>query len=374
MADATDRPELICLWGRRRDSKSGKGATPSNTDKGIRELRAKGYRTLDVDAHAIANRIPNVLPSKLTNAITFGIGALRLLVLTRDRNRVIHTASAIWVRVVSLLKRRGLVQNRLVIRWAGNDMDYASLTREGPVRRRAQRLMEQVDACVFASMRQHQLWRTAFPALAERFVFWPTPVDVDFYLGRRGLADETQRARLVAVGSDSKRDWQLPLAIAKAGVPVTLLTEDPQVVALMEREGSENCLLLFRVGLDRSAEVLAGAGAILLATLDNDRFSGSTTVGVAAALGRPLMLDEPYDLQAYGLQDGRNCIAFHRGDFVDAIARARLLLADPGESQRLGRAIEPLTAPLSIAAYVAALEATFRPSWRASQLTWTPSG
>ena len=375
MADVAGggRPELICLWGKNRRSGPGKGDTPSNTDKGVRELKVIGYRIHDVDAAALSSRLPDALPGRARTALAFALGVAKLLRLGRDRTRVIYTSNHPWVRVAARLKQAGLIANRLVIRWTANDIDYAALGRPGPVRAQAERMMSQVDACFVISARERDLWRAAFPDLAERFMFWPTPVDVDFYLARRDRADGSRRGRIVAVGSDYKRDWALPLAMAKAGVPVTLLTEDPKVPPLVERAGAHDCELLFRVGLARSAEVLADAGAILLATLDNDRFSGSTTVGVAAALGRPLMLDEPYDLAAYGLADGENCVAFGRGDAADATARARALLGDAALAERLGRAIEPLTAPLSIAAYVSALEAAFRPGWRASQLVWPPA-
>lgn len=372
-ANGLARFELICLWGRKRGSRTAKGATPSNTDKGVRELKAIGYRTHDVDASAIAARLPAILPEKILTALTFALGAIQLLQLARDPSRVIYTSNHPWVRVAAQLKRAGLIRNRLVIRWTANDIDYAALGRHGPVRHQAERMMSEVDACFVISARERDLWCNAFPVLAERFVFWPTPVDVDFYRARRNTADGTRRERVVAVGSDYKRDWNLPLAMASAGVPVTILTEDPQVPPLVERAAAPDCELLFRIGLAASAEVLADAGAILLATLENDRFSGSTTVGVAAALGRPLMIDEPYDLAAYGLADGVNCVTFRRGDAEDAITRARGLLADPMERKRLGFAIEPLTDPLSVAAYVIALEAAFRPGWRASQVAWPPS-
>lgn len=367
------RPELICLWGKKRGSGPAKGVTPSNTDKGVRELQALGYVAHDVDASAIAARLPSTLPEKIKTALTFAAGSARLLWLARDSTRIIHTSNHSWIRVAARLKHLGLMRNRLVIRWEANDIDYPALTYDSPLRRQCRRMMEQVDACFVISARERDLWRAAFPDLAERFVFWPTPVDVDFYLSRRHLADGSRRGRIVAVGSDGKRDWALPLAMARAGVPVTILTEDPKVPPLVAREGSADVELLYRIGLAKSAEVLADAGAILLATQENDRFSGSTTVGVAAALGRPLMLDEPYDLAAYGLADGENCVAFRRGDPGDAAGRARALLADPGEGERLAAAIAPLTRPLSIAAYVSALETAFRPGWRASQLHWPPA-
>lgn len=368
-----DRPEIICLWGKKRRSGLKRGLTPSNTDKGVRELKELGYKAHDIDVSAFVDLLPRASPENARTALAFTMGVWKLLRLgRRDPTRVIYTSNHPWVRVVARLKRVGLIRNRVVIRWTANDIDYAALDQPGRVRAEAERMMSQVDACFVISARERDLWRNAFPNLAHRFAFWPTPVDIGFYLARRNAGDGSRRGRIVAVGSDYKRDWRLPLALARAGVPVTLLTEDPKVPPLVDSEGSTDCELLYCVGLARSAEVLADAGAILLATLENDRFSGSTTVGVAAALGRPLMLDEPYDLAAYGLQPGENCIAFKRGDAHDAAQKARWLLSDPARADQMGEAMTPLAVPLSVAAYVTALESAFRHDWSALQLNWPP--
>ena len=197
-------------------------------------------------------------------------------------------------------------------------------------------------------------------------------MDVEYYRRFLSGAGAQENGRVVAVGSDGKRDWDLPVKMAQTGVPVILLTDDRRVwPALGNGPADERCKVMFNVGFEESAKVLASASVILLSTCPNDRFSGSTTVGLAAALAKPLLLDEPYDLTAYGLADGVNCVRFNRSDASAAAAAAKELLADKERRVRLGNALNLLAGEFSMERYADVLERSLKPGWDAASVRWS---
>jgi hypothetical protein len=153
---------------------------------------------------------------------------------------------------------------------------------------------------------------------------------------------------------------------------VAIITEDSSAKARVERLGSsrpESLHLFFRAGFHESAKIMARAKVILIATLPNIRFSGSTTVGVAAALAKPLVLDDPEDGAGYGLVPGVNCEIFKRGDAADA-HRAILLIAQQSDHAiELSRNISRLVPSLDLRRYASALEACFEDDWHRNDFT-----
>jgi hypothetical protein len=103
-----------------------------------------------------------------------------------------------------------------------------------------------------------------------------------------------------------------------------------------------------------------------VSTTPNFRFSGSTTLAVAIALGRPLVIDDPYDLPAYGVQPGIHCETFARGDIASAQAAVRAVVSDPDYASALGNSLAKRQDRVDIEAYVDRLEASFRPGWNAA--------
>jgi hypothetical protein len=349
---------VICLWGGHRQPSQGGAATPGNVDKGVRELEARGYVIHSIFPQAIRQK--SRLLSRLLGRRGLNLGATpELLRTAAATGGVVYTTSRHWGRLAGRLKQYGLLRNRLVVRWAGFDADFDDLRRpDSKARRFYETILRNCDVCIIISQHEADLVRSTFPAHADKVTFWPTSVDVPFY---RSQPPPTQGldSGVVAVGSDKKRDWDLPLALAQRGIPVTILTEDPAVKA--KAEAVENVRLLFKVGFLESAKIMAGARCLLLATLPNHRFSGATTVGVAAALRKPLLLDEPYDLAAYGLEPGLNCETFERGDVASAAAALDRILNAPSHAAALCAAIGEIAERLDISPYADALETYFKP-------------
>ena len=159
--------------------------------------------------------------------------------------------------------------------------------------------------------------------------------------------------------------------LAKAGIPVTLLTDDAHVPGLLAQfSAPDTAQLIYAVGFERSAEILGGSAAILLATQPNDRFSGATTVGVAAALSKPLILDEPFDLAAYGLEDGVNCLTFSRGDVDAARVAVVRILTNQQLAHNLGTKLASLAPALSMRPFISELEKSFKKQWQADDASW----
>jgi len=368
------KPELICLWGKKRDPTREPKDIPTSADKGVRELIKRGYVVKNVYPGIVRSRLLGLVGGRLADMAGFGLASLLLLCFALDKNRVVYTTDYSWVVITSKLKQLGLVKNRLVVKWAGIDTDLPhDVVRNERRRKRYMRIAEAMQACWTASAIVQQHWREFAPHVADRFVFWPTAVELGFYERREG-SDTSSAGRVVAVGSDRKRDWALPIAAAEHGLPVTLLTDDARVPELVEKAGAGKDLKLqYKAGFDRSADILAGCGAILLATAENMRFSGSTTVGVAAALRKPLILDEEYDLAAYGLEHGRNCLYFPRGDAAKAAELGRMVLEDEGLAQRLGAELNRLAPYFSIEGYADQIERSFYPDWRPEAVRWPPT-
>jgi hypothetical protein len=327
-------------------------------DKGVRELEARGYAILSIYPQVTRER--NALLRRLLGRRALNLGAVpELLRIAKETDGVIYTTCLHWGRLAGRLREYGLLKNRLVVRWAGFDADFDELRRPGsPARRHYDGILRNCDVCIIISEHEADLVRGAFPTHAAKVTYWPTSVDVPFYRSQPAPAEGVDSG-VVAVGSDKKRDWDLPIALARRGIPVTILTEDASVKAKVE--GVDNVRLLFNAGFQESARVMAASRCLLLATLPNHRFSGATTVGVAAALGKPLVLDEPYDLAAYGLEAGTNCEVFLRGDVDSAEAAVRRVLDDQAHAAGLGARLARGADQLDIGPYADALETYFTP-------------
>jgi hypothetical protein len=272
---------------------------------------------------------------------------------------VIYTTDHKWAVALSALKRCRVIHNRIIFKWAGFDLNWSP--RPGlrtSVKKSFYRgIVRCADVIFLASVRQRSLVAERLGPARARLEFWPTAVDTAFYR-KIAIAHPGSQAGLVAVGSDRMRDWPTIIEIARRGIAVTVLTEDPKTKALIEAEGANrpaSLRLEYDVGLRRSAEIMSQAKALIISTLPNDRFSGSTTVGVAAALGKPLILDEPYDLEAYGLVAGVNCERFERGDVASALQAIDRVYSAPDHARDLSIRIGELAESLNISHFAAAL-------------------
>ncbi len=264
----------------------------------------------------------------------------------------------------------------LVVRWAGLDTDLSAIAAGSCGGVADLRVLNQADVCLLASRVFCDQLEALLPQQAHKFEFWPTGVDIAFY--RHFVSDElTQRIEhsLVAVGTDVKRDWTIPIGMAERGISVTLLTEDvrvPGIVELLPPSVARNLKLFFKVGFSELARVMARARCLMVATLPNDRFSGSTTVGVAAALGKPLLFDDDRETASYGLVPGLNCELFERGNVDSAYAAARRILDDRVYEARLGAALGERAADFDLSRYATALEGCLYPNW--VKQNFEPSG
>jgi len=95
---------------------------------------------------------------------------------------------------------------------------------------------------------------------------------------------------------------------------------------------------------------------------------------VAIALGRPLVIDDPFDLPAYGVQPGVHCESFIRGDLASAQAAVRRIVSSPDHARALANALADRRDRVDIEAYVDRLEASFRPGWSASHTSRPAAG
>jgi len=358
--------QVIALWGAHRNPEKEKGReVPDHVDKGIRELEHRGYMVYSIYPDLIRDRSP-LFRRLLGNRGRCKAAVPALLAVAYRTNAPLYTSAQEWAHILATLKNLGLLRNRLIVRWAGIDIDLSAV-RSGSAQGKAYEvIVSGADVCLLASMRLCDLLREAFPQYANKFMFWPTGVDMAFYAPFITDQESPARHDVVAVGSDNKRDWNLPINLAAHGVRVTLLTEDQKVVELVKRLDASvagNVTLKFNVGHLESAKIMASARCLLVATLPNTRFSGSTTVGVAAALRKPLVIDDPYDAKAYGLVVGESCETFERGNIESALAAVRLVLDDAQHAVRLAKAIGKLGPKLEINGYADVLERAFRHDW-----------
>lgn len=343
----SDHRRIFSLWGFQRLGPHKAGIEPTSLDKGVPELSAIGHQVVSIYPRRFEQWVTRRLPMRLRRKMAYLLATVSML-RTIGAEDAIYTTDNIWGHWISKLKRLGIVRNRFIFKWAGFDVSYASMA-DGRHPRDAAKfrlIAKSADAIILVSQHEIFLIAETFPESASKLLFAPTGVDIDFYSNVIPMTSEG-RGSLVAVGSDNKRDWHTVIQLAKLGVAVTLLTDDPRAKQMFDAavasEPSIALTLEYKVGYRRSAEIMGRARAIILATLPNDRFSGATTVGVAAALRRPLILDEPFDLAAYGLAPGVNCEAFERGNASSALAAVRRVFDDSSYEERLSQGISSIT-------------------------------
>ena len=265
------------------------------------------------------------------------------------------------------LKKLGVLKNRLVYRWAGDDTDLQALENGLPAARAHIDVLKHADVCLLASSILYERLCRIVPTYSHKLQFWPTSVDSAFYLDLAKREPQSPlRWDVVAIGSDFKRDWVVPVALAERGLKVALVTDDPKVRKLLESRDAKSggyIELFYRVGFEKSARLILAGKCILVATVPNIRFSGSTTVGVAAALCRPLVLDDVAEAPGYGLIPGRNCEIFERGNVESAYAAIRRILENDRHQQKLAQNIGLLLDNLDLARYASAVEDCLCSNW-----------
>ena len=364
-----DRPPVVCLWGGHRPSPDlDTHLTPSNADKGARELKARGYQIRSVSPWTRGKA-----PTGLSRKLQYVTRVLEVLQASKPADSVIYTADLPWIRVLAAMKQAGVLRKRVVAHWGGFDFDPPSLSNPAYLRG-YEKLFAAIDAIWFASENERRIWAEALPAHADRMAFHPMFVDLKYY---SKITPATLVHDVVALGSDSRRDWEIPIGLAASGLRVALVTEDHDVrrrVQALPPAVQHNITLAFRSGFQQSARIASAAKCLLVATTPNYRFSGSTTLAVAIALGRPLVIDDPFDLPAYGVQPGIHCETFARGDLNSAQAAVRAVLADPDYARALGNTLAKRKDRVDIETYVDRLEESFRPGWTASVASKSISG
>jgi len=319
---------------------------PSSLDKGVQELADLGHDIFSIYPLISREALPEWISSLLRGKALYKTSIINLL-LNVKRPDVLYTSDNSWCGHISRIKKWGLIRNRLIFKWAGFDAPWSEMSRGSSSSkwRYYKDMLSGADVIYFASERQRQLVCEHYPELESKLFFWPTAVDISFYQ-KYWTTHTTDRPYFVAVGSDCKRDWPFIFNLALKGIEIKIITNDIRVKKLPDEVGAswpDNLTLEFDVGLARSAELIAKSAGIIISTIDNDRFSGSTTVGVAAALGKPLILDEQYDLAAYGLEPGRNCEWFPRGDLDAAHEILSKLLVQKEYAEKLGLSLKSLT-------------------------------
>jgi hypothetical protein len=363
-ADVQQR--VIVLWDRHRRPplKASADSAPGNTDKGVRELQERGYAVVSLYPSAMRYRLVHrFLGQRGIYKTTF----VHVLRVARRTAATIYTSSIVWAHIVARLKRMGLLKNRLVFRWAGVDTDIDAVARRLAPARAELAILEQADVCILASAKLYNRLCQILPRYESKLQFWPTGVDANYYreLKKREPASKPQWD-LVAIGSDHKRNWALPLELATRGLSVALVTDDAAAEKFLRNEIRRldgQARLFYKVGFEESARVVLSAKSVLVATVPNVRFSGSTTVGVAAALSKPLILDDIEEAPAYGLFSGRNCETFERGNAQSAAAAVFRIVTNDAYADRLARGITPLADELDLAKYATALEDAIRSTW-----------
>ncbi|MEO8006603.1 MAG: hypothetical protein ABI771_16925 [Betaproteobacteria bacterium] len=358
-----DRPTVVCLWGGHRPAPDlDCHQTPSNADKGVRELKERGYDIKSISPWSPRRRRPQGWDRKLQYVLRIG----HLLRAARQPGTVIYTTDLSWIRVLAQLRRFGFLrEQRIVVHWGGIDFDPQSNEGE-PYRRHFDQLFGAADAIWVASENERRIWTETLPAHAARMAFHPMFIDLAYY---RQIVPATITHDVVALGSDSRRDWETPIQLAARGLQVALVTEDMDVrrrVLALPTSISRNITLAFRAGFQQSARIAASARCLLVATTPNFRFSGSNTLGVAIALRRPLVIDDPFDMPAYGLQAGVHHEAFDRGDPRSAYDAVQRVLSNADHAASLGEALATRAPSVDIDAFVDQLEASFLPGWTAA--------
>jgi hypothetical protein len=354
---------VFALWGAHRQFSRIAGDQPSSVDKGVPELAGFGYEIVSIYPQELFRNLPWLARKTLRGRGLYVLSVLYLLRALRSDD-VIYTTDKAWAYWVARLKKWTIIKNTLIFKWAGFDVDWSQIrNNQGCELHRYYQTIVSFSNVIFAtSPTDIDCIKANLVSADIKTVFWPTAVDVKYYRDMRQGASGSSSG-VVAVGSDHMRDWPLVIEIARRGINTTVLTEDPRAKRLIEDLGSSRpatLTLAFRVGLRRSAEIMANAEAILIATLPNERFSGATTIGVAAALAKPLILDEPRDFTAYGLIHNKSCEIFERGQVESVLAAIRRVQGDAAHARQLGSNIAALADSLDTRHYAAALSDAFR--------------
>ncbi len=342
---------VVSLWGAKRDPvKESSLPTPSNIDKGVRELVKLGYAIDPVHPLEVRRKSRSPLAKALGKRLLILFAVPDLLRKAKGGDVVTYTSDIRWAFYCGILKKLGLLKAPTITYWAGFDVDMEALKRPSRARRYYDIALSGSDICRVISQHELELWAQVYPEHAHRLRFHPTAVDMDYY---QPHASDTWSAagELVVIGDDAMRDWDLPLALAARGRRITILSSSARAQALvadLKPEDAQRVRLIPKAGFAKSAEIAAEASCLLLSTRPNNRFSGATTVGVAVGLKRPMVIDEPYDLAAYGLTPGQNCEAYARGDVDSAMAAIDRVLTDTAHAERLRVEIGRLTEALSI--------------------------
>jgi hypothetical protein len=341
----TEKPRMIALWGSHRRPIKGVQGLPSNLDKGIQELSELGHEIISIYPLMSRETLPPLVAKLLKGKALYKTAILDLLQKVK-KSDVLYTTDKFWCGHISWLKRWSLLKNRFIFKWSGFDAPWADMARgEASFHWRHYRdMISGADFIYLPSENECRLLRDHYPQMANRVFFSPTAVDIGFYQEYSSLKPAAL-PYFVAVGSDQMRDWPFIFKLAARGMPLKIVTDDVRVKRVHEELNMawpESLTLEFNVGFARSAELMAQSSGLIISTLPNERFSGSTTVGVAAALGKPLVLDEQYDLQAYGLHPGKNCEWFERGDVDAAYGILTRLLQQKEYAAQLGSALKEL--------------------------------
>lgn len=356
-----ERPPVVCLWGGHRPAPDlDTHTTPSNADKGARELKARGY-----DVRSVSPWTRGKAPSGMARKLQYVTAVGKLLKAAKPANSVLYTADLPWIRVLAAMKQAGLLKRRVVAHWGGIDFDPLSLSNPSYLKK-YDKLFGALDAIWLASENERRIWSEALPHHADRMAFHPMFVDIGYYAK---IVPATLVHDVVAIGSDSRRDWEIPIGLAASGLRVAIVTEDHEVrrrINALPHAVLSNITLAFRSGFQQSARIAAAGRCLLVATTPNFRFSGSTTLAVAIALGRPLVIDDPFDLPAYGIQPGVHCETFVRGDVASAQAAVRRIVSDNEHARAMAAAVADRRDRVDIEAYVDCLEASLRSDWSAS--------
>lgn len=349
---ALQPPEkVIYLWSarRRKDIRIFDPDVPSNMYFGAREIGARSEVVNLTPANPDDHRLLRFLKA-LPSAFRYFGPALRYAAMSRAGTASV-TYTLKWAAIHTVLKAAGIARNRLIFMNLANDVDLERLG-SSPLKKFVWgKIYDAVDAVQFVTMREVSVTSRIFPKHADKFFFFPTPIDVTYYRSIPDGSRDIPHSRVVAVGNDEKRDWEMVVELARRGIEITVLTTSGRARSTIENAPAgarRNIRLEFGRTLRESAQFIKRADCILLSTLSNERFSGSTTVGVAASLRVPLVLDEAHELGSYGLASGANCEHFERGNADSAERVIRRILDDPGHAAALAEAIGKVAETLSM--------------------------
>ncbi|MEI9989847.1 MAG: hypothetical protein WDM86_07395 [Rhizomicrobium sp.] len=355
------RPRILMLWSAQRDPKLwGTPNTPSNMFWGGAELVALGYEIDSIYPRAREKGVGRILQRLLGSRVLYLLSLAEFAGRIRFGTTVLYTYVQNWALIIAILKWSGLIRTPSFLSLLGADVDFNRLNQDRLYFMYWKLIITQMDRVHLISRHELQKWTSIYYEHREKFVFHPTGVDSKLYAeltANDTTANDTYEAAdfdTVAVGNDPMRDWNLAFSLPDQGVSALILTQNSQVKSLYDakyKDKVQSLKLLFNLTLADSAAQMKRAPCILLATQQNERFSGSTTVGVAACLGVPLVLDESYDLAAYGLVPGENCEHFERGNPESAAAAIYRIVRNRDYARKLSKNIHALADPLSMTRY-----------------------